>query len=166
MKLYCILTYLFNQCRVYSRSKNIKVDNYTAKNIILFDLKKEINNCLKNQLNQAVLNLPIYPNIHVWSKPWNRMERNTNGRWLDFWIYQDLWYMLRTLTKDESGKRKAIKRTEVFEDFKTINEHHDIGYDFPPMVMEYVWDKKGSTTFLSKICWTLASRFNPKVGNY
>ncbi len=76
-----------------------------------------------------------------------------------------LWYMYE-ISKDEKWKEEAIKRTEVFEDFKTITEHHDIGFMmFPAYGNGYIFgDKKEYKDILLTSAESLASRFNPAVG--
>ena len=70
------------------------------------------------------------------------------------------------LTKDDKWKKEAIKRTEVFESFKTINEHHDIGFMmFPAYGNGYLFgDKMEYKDVLLTSAKSLASRYNPKVG--
>ncbi|MCM4170177.1 glucuronyl hydrolase [Arenibacter sp. TNZ] len=168
MKLLLVsLLICLTSCQSLSRSKNIKVDNYTAKNINSFDLKKEINNC-EDQLNQAVpklTDLSKHPRlIETNETEWKEIP---NGRlvWTSGFYPGILWYMY-DLTKDEKWKEEAIKRTEVFEDFKTINEHHDIGFMmFPAYGNGYMFgDKKEYRDILLTSAESLASRFNPKVG--
>lgn len=168
MKL--LLVYLLiclTSCQSLSRSNNIKVDNYTANNINSFDLKKEIKNC-EDQLNQAVpklTDLSKHPRlIETNETEWKEIP---NGRlvWTSGFYPGILWYMY-DLTKEEKWKEEAIKRTEVFEDFKTINEHHDIGFMmFPAYGNGYMFgDKKEYRDILLTSAESLASRFNPKVG--
>tara|TARA_R110002050_G_scaffold9730_8_gene34343 strand:- start:1885 stop:3108 length:1224 start_codon:yes stop_codon:yes gene_type:complete len=90
-----------------------------------------------------------------------------NGRlvWTSGFYPGILWYMY-DITKDEKWKEEAIRRTEVFEDFKTITEHHDIGFMmFPAYGNGYILgDKKEYKDILLTSARSLASRYNPAVG--
>ncbi len=76
-----------------------------------------------------------------------------------------LWYAYE-ITADEKWKQEAIKRTEIFEDFKYITEHHDIGFMmFPAYGKGFeIGAKKDYKDILLTSANSLASRFNPKVG--
>ncbi|WP_017257340.1 glycoside hydrolase family 88 protein [Pedobacter arcticus] len=76
-----------------------------------------------------------------------------------------LWYAYDVTGKNK-WKQEAIKRTEVFEDFKNITEHHDIGFMmFPAYGLGYeIGGKKEYKDILLTSANSLASRFNPKVG--
>ncbi len=154
-------------CQNLSKNKNIKVDNKVTAKLSSFDLKKEIKNC-EAQLNKAVpklTDLSKHPRlIETNETEWKEIP---NGRlvWTSGFYPGILWYMY-DLTKEEKWKSEAIKRTEVFEDFKTINEHHDIGFMmFPAYGNGYIFgDKKEYKDILLTSAESLASRFNPKVG--
>ncbi|MDX1759976.1 MAG: hypothetical protein R3306_10105, partial [Arenibacter algicola] len=115
-------------CKSLTKNKNSVVDNMAVANIVSFDLDKEINNC-EAQLNKSVpklTDLTKHPRlIETNATEWKEIP---NGRlvWTSGFYPGILWYMY-DLTKDDKWKKEAIKRTEVFESFKTINEHHDIG---------------------------------------
>ncbi|MBC8767076.1 glycoside hydrolase family 88 protein [Arenibacter sp. BSSL-BM3] len=154
-------------CQNLSKNKNSTVDSKVTAKLSSFDLNKEIKNC-EAQLNQAV------PKLTDLSKHPRLIETNetewkeiSNGRlvWTSGFYPGILWYMY-DLTKEEKWKAEAIKRTEVFEDFKTINEHHDIGFMmFPAYGNGYIFgDKKEYKDILLTSAESLASRFNPKVG--
>lgn len=136
-------------------------------NIVSFDLDKEINNC-EAQLNKSVpklTDLTKHPRlIETNATQWKEVP---NGRlvWTSGFYPGILWYMY-DLTKDDKWKKEAIKRTEVFESFKTINEHHDIGFMmFPAYGNGYLFgDKMEYKDVLLTSAKSLASRYNPKVG--
>ncbi|MCK0147857.1 glycoside hydrolase family 88 protein [Arenibacter sp. F26102] len=165
--LFVSLLVCLASCQNLSKNKNIKVDNKVTAKLSSFDLKKEIKNC-EAQLNRAVpklTDLSKHPRlIETNETEWKEIP---NGRlvWTSGFYPGILWYMY-DLTKEEKWKSEAIKRTEVFEDFKTINEHHDIGFMmFPAYGNGYIFgDKKEYKDILLTSAESLASRFNPKVG--
>jgi len=154
-------------CQNLSKNKNIKVESTVNAKVNSFDLNKEIKNC-EAQLNRSVpklTDLSKHPRlIETTETEWKEIP---NGRlvWTSGFYPGILWYMY-DLTKDDKWKAEAIKRTEVFEDFKTINEHHDIGFMmFPAYGNGYIFgDKKEYKDILLTSGGSLASRFNPKVG--
>ena len=165
--LFVSLLVCFASCQNLSKNKNSIVDSKVTAKLNSFDLKKEIKNC-EAQLDQAVpklTDLSKHPRlIETNETEWKEIP---NGRlvWTSGFYPGILWYMY-DLTKDEKWKAEAIKRTEVFEDFKTINEHHDIGFMmFPAYGNGYIFgDKKEYKDILLTSAESLASRFNPKVG--
>ena len=168
MKLFLVsLLICLGSCRNLSKTKNINVDNQVVNSISSFDLNKEIKNC-EAQLNQSVpklTDLSKHPRlIETNESEWKEIP---NGRlvWTSGFYPGILWYMYN-LTKEEKWKEEAIKRTEVFEDFKTINEHHDIGFMmFPAYGNGYMFGKKKEyKDILLTSAESLASRFNPNVG--
>lgn len=131
------------------------------------NLDKMIDNC-EAQLNISVpklTDLSKHPRlIETDETEWKEVP---NGRlvWTSGFYPGILWYMY-DLTKDEKWKKEAIKRTEVFEDFKTITEHHDIGFMmFPAYGLGYkLGDMKNYKDVLLTSAASLATRYNPKVG--
>lgn len=132
-----------------------------------FDLKKAINHC-ENQLEQTVpklTDLTKHPRlIETGETEWKEVP---NGRlvWTSGFYPGILWYMYDLSGKDK-WKKEAIKRTEVFESFKTITEHHDIGFMmFPAFGLGYeLGGMKEYKDILLTSAASLASRYNPKVG--
>ena len=168
MKLFLVsLLICLASCQNLSKNKNIKEESKLSAKGYSFDLDKEIKNC-EDQLNQAVpklTDLNKHPRlIETNETEWKEIP---NGRlvWTSGFYPGILWYMY-DLTKDDKWKKEAIKRTEVFEDFKTITEHHDIGFMmFPAYGNGYLFgDKKEYKDILLTSAESLASRFNPNVG--
>ena len=132
-----------------------------------FNLEKAIKDC-ESQLEISVpklTDLTKHPRlIETNETDW---KEKPNGRlvWTSGFYPGILWYMY-DITKDEKWKAEAIKRTEVFEDFKTITEHHDIGFMmFPAYGLGYeLGGKKEYKDVLLTSAASLASRYNPKVG--
>lgn len=135
------------------------------------DLKKElehnINDC-ESQLKIAVPKLtdlskhPRY--IETNGTEWVQVPNNRLV-WTSGFYPGILWYMY-DLTHEKRWKDEAIKRTEVFEPYKTITEHHDIGFMmYPAFGNGYnIGGKKEYKDILLTSAKSLASRFNPKVG--
>ena len=168
MKLFFVsLLICLTSCKNMIKSKDSTDDNRLTAYNNSFDLTKAIEDC-EAQLNKAVpklTDLSKHPRlIETNEKEWKEIP---NGRlvWTSGFYPGILWYMY-DLTKEEKWKEEAIKRTEVFEDFKTINEHHDIGFMmFPAFGNGYiVGDKKEYKDILLTSAESLASRFNPNVG--
>ena len=168
MKLFFVsLLICLASCQNLSKKKNIKEESKLSAKVYSFDLDKEIKNC-EAQLNQAVpklTDLTKHPRlIETNETEWKEIP---NGRlvWTSGFYPGILWYMYN-LSKDEKWKKEAIKRTEVFEDFKTITEHHDIGFMmFPAYGNGYMLgDKKEYKDILLTSAQSLASRYNPNVG--
>ncbi|SHG03961.1 unsaturated chondroitin disaccharide hydrolase [Arenibacter palladensis] len=168
MKLFFVsLLICLASCQNLSKKNNIKEESKLSAKFYSFDLDKEIKNC-EAQLNQAVpklTDLTKHPRlIETNETEWKEIP---NGRlvWTSGFYPGILWYMYN-LSKDEKWKKEAIKRTEVFEDFKTITEHHDIGFMmFPAYGNGYMLgDKKEYKDILLTSAQSLASRYNPNVG--
>ena len=168
MKLFLVsLLICLASCQNLSKKKNIKEESKLSAKVYSFDLDKEIKNC-EAQLNQAVpklTDLTKHPRlIETNETEWKEIP---NGRlvWTSGFYPGILWYMY-DLSKDDKWKKEAIKRTEVFEDFKTITEHHDIGFMmFPAYGNGYILgDKKEYKDILLTSAQSLASRYNPNVG--
>ncbi|MEG3657284.1 glucuronyl hydrolase [Arenibacter palladensis] len=168
MKLFFVsLLICLASCQNLSKKKNIKEESKLSTKVYSFDLDKEIKNC-EAQLNQAVpklTDLTKHPRlIETNETAWKEIP---NGRlvWTSGFYPGILWYMY-DLSKDDKWKKEAIKRTEVFEDFKTITEHHDIGFMmFPAYGNGYLLgDKKEYKDILLTSAQSLASRYNPNVG--
>jgi len=147
-----------------------KSSNKNESSILLeneINLQKQIDDC-ENQLEIAVpklLDLTKHPRlIETNESNWKEVP---NGRliWTSGFYPGTLWYAY-DVTKNEKWKREAIRRTEVFEDFKTITEHHDIGFMmFPAYGNGYeIGGKKEYKDILLTSASSLASRFNPNVG--
>lgn len=131
------------------------------------DLQKQINDC-ENQLKIAVpklTDLTKHPRlIDTDQKEWKEVT-NDKLIWTSGFYPGVLWYTY-DVTGDERWKNEAIKRTEVFENFKNITEHHDIGFMmFPAYGNGYkIGGKKEYKDILLASAASLASRFNPNVG--
>ena len=132
-----------------------------------FNLNKEIKNC-EAQLEISVpklTDLTKHPRlIETDETQWKEVP---NGRlvWTSGFYPGILWYMY-DLTKDEKWRKEAIKRTDVFEDFKTITEHHDIGFMMFPafgLGCKLGGIKEYKDILLSSAA-SLATRYNPHVG--
>lgn len=108
-----------------------KTDETTtvSKNKITIDLQKQIDDC-ENQLEIAVpklTDLKKHPRlIDTDSTEWKQVG-NHKLIWTSGFYPGVLWYAY-DVTGNKKWKDEAIKRTEVFEDFKNITEHHDIGF--------------------------------------
>ncbi|TLP71706.1 glycoside hydrolase family 88 protein [Maribacter sp. ACAM166] len=132
-----------------------------------FSLEKAISDC-ESQLEISapkLTNLALHPRlIETNKKEWKEIK-NDRLMWTSGFYPGILWYMYN-LTKNEKWKKEAIKRTEVFEDFKTITEHHDIGFMmYPAFGLGFeLGDKKEYKDILLTSAASLATRFNPKVG--
>jgi unsaturated chondroitin disaccharide hydrolase len=146
-----------------------KTDNAIelSKNETTINLQKQIDDC-EHQLEIAVpklTDLTKHPRlIDTNESNWKEVP---NGRlvWTSGFYPGVLWYAY-DVTGNEKWKNEAIKRTEVFEDFKTITEHHDIGFMmFPAYGKGYeIGNKKKYKDILLTSATSLASRFNPNVG--
>ena len=132
-----------------------------------FNLNKEIKNC-EAQLEISapkLTDLTKHPRlIETDETQWKEVP---NGRlvWTSGFYPGILWYMY-DLTKDEKWRKEAIKRTDVFEDFKTITEHHDIGFMMFPafgLGCKLGGIKEYKDILLSSAA-SLATRYNPHVG--
>lgn len=134
---------------------------------IEFNESKAIEKC-EEQLEgtiSRVTDLSKHPRlIETGGSEWKQIP---NGKlvWTSGFYPGILWYMY-DITADEKWKDEAIKRTEVFEDFQFITEHHDIGFMmFPAYGNGYLLGgKKEYKDILLTSAASLASRFNPNVG--
>lgn len=132
-----------------------------------FDLKAAIT-AVDSQLEISVpklTDLTKHPRlIDTDSTGWKEVP---NGRlvWTSGFYPGILWYAY-DVTGKEKWEKEAIKRTEVFESFKTITDHHDIGFMmYPSYGLGYeIGGKKEYKDILLTSANSLASRFNPKVG--
>ena len=138
-----------------------------SENKIAIDLQKQIDDC-ENQLEIAVpklTDLTKHPRlIDTDSTEWKQVG-NHKLIWTSGFYPGVLWYAY-DVTGNKRWKNEAIKRTEVFEDFKNITEHHDIGFMmFPAYGNGYeIGDKKKYKDILLTSAASLASRFNSNVG--
>ena len=141
-------------------------DNKLKKNISI-DIQKQIDDCV-SQLEIAVpklTDLTKHPRfIEKEDKEWVQVD-NDELMWTSGFYPGILWYTYN-ITKEDKWKKEAIKRTEVFEDFKHIKEHHDIGFMmFPAYGKGFeIADKKEYKDILLTSAKSLATRYNPNVG--
>lgn len=148
-------------------SKENKVANVVPDAEISIDLEKQINDC-ESQLEISVpklTDLTLHPRlIETDSTEWKQVP-NHRLVWTSGFYPGILWYAY-DVTGNEKWKNEAIKRTEVFESFKTITEHHDIGFMmYPAFGLGYeIGGKKEYKDILLTSANSLASRFNPQVG--
>ncbi|TDI69160.1 MAG: glucuronyl hydrolase [Bacteroidetes bacterium] len=134
---------------------------------INFDLDQSIKNC-ETQLAISVpklTDLSKHPRlIETDEKEWKQIP---NGKlvWTSGFYPGILWYMY-DLTKDEKWKQEAIKRTEVFEEFQHIVEHHDIGFMMFPSYGNglLIGNKNEYKDILLSSAKSLSTRYNPNVG--
>jgi unsaturated chondroitin disaccharide hydrolase len=141
--------------------------NLVSENTVEINLQKQIDDC-EDQLEIAVpklTDLTKHPRlIETNETEWKEVP---NGKlvWTSGFYPGILWYAY-DVTGNEKWKTEAIKRTEVFEDFKNITEHHDIGFMmFPAYGNGYeIGGKTEYKDILLTSAASLASRFNPKVG--
>lgn len=148
-------------------SNKTKTSSTLSKTDVSIILQKQIEDC-ENQLEISVpklTDLTKHPRlIETNDSEWKEVP---NGRlvWTSGFYPGILWYAY-DVTGRQKWKKEAIKRTEVFEDFKTITEHHDIGFMmFPAYGKGYeIGNKKEYKSVLLTSAASLASRFNPKVG--
>jgi unsaturated chondroitin disaccharide hydrolase len=148
-------------------SKEKEVAKVVPEAAASIDLNKQINDCEK-QLEISVpklTDLTKHPRLIETNE--TEWEEVTNHKliWTSGFYPGILWYAF-DVTGNERWKDEAIKRTEVFEDFKNITEHHDIGFMmFPAYGLGYeIGGKKEYKDVLLTSANSLASRFNPKVG--
>ena len=136
-------------------------------NILEVDLDKQIKDC-ESQLEVTVsklTDLTKHPRlIETDSSEWKEVPNNKLV-WTSGFYPGILWYMYN-ITGEEKWKNEAVKRTEVFEDFKNIVEHHDIGFMmFPAYGKGFeIGNKKEYKDILVASAKSLATRYNPNVG--
>lgn len=151
-------------CKNKKENETVKVETETNVNI---DLNKLIQDC-EDQLEIAVpklTDLTKHPRlIEINETEWKEVT-NHKLIWTSGFYPGILWYAYNA-TGNERWKEEAIKRTEVFEDFKNIKEHHDIGFMmFPAYGLGYeIGGKEEYKDILLTSAESLASRFNPNVG--
>lgn len=154
-----------NSCKK-ADSKNDNVELALVDKVEGFDINSPIKNC-KSQLEKAVpklVDLNKHPRlIEKGDIEWKEVP-NDKLVWTSGFYPGILWYMY-DLTKDNKWKEEAIKRTEVFEDFKNIVEHHDIGFMmFPAYGKGFeIGEKEEYKDILLTSAKSLASRYNPNV---
>ncbi|MBD0831641.1 glycoside hydrolase family protein [Aestuariibaculum sediminum] len=151
--------------------KELKANNEiglaSAKELDTFNLESLIADC-ETQLEISVpklTDLSKHPRlIETGKKEWKEVPNNRLV-WTSGFYPGVLWYMY-DISQNEKWKLEAIKRTEVFDSFKTITEHHDIGFMmFPAFGKGYeLGGKKEYKDILLTSAGSLASRFNPQVG--
>ncbi len=145
---------------------NSKKDNESGSKANI-DLQKQIDD-VEHQLEIAVpklTDLTKHPRlIETDGVEWQQVK-NHKLVWTSGFYPGILWYAY-DVTGKEKWKQEAIKRTEVFEDFKNMTDHHDIGFMmFPAYGLGYeIGSKKEYADILLTSANSLASRFNPKVG--
>ena len=131
------------------------------------DLTQLIEDC-NNQLEISVpklTDLTKHPRLIETNETEWQQVTNNKLIWTSGFYPGVLWYTYEA-TGNERWKEEAIKRTEVFEEYKNITEHHDIGFMmFPAYGKGYeIGGKKEYKDILLTSANSLASRFNPKVG--
>lgn len=124
----------FISCKETSKKRTNESSTERTINKQLFNLEKTIADC-EAQLEISVpklTDLTVHPRlIETGETEWKEVP---NGRlmWTSGFYPGILWYMY-DLTKDEKWKLEAIKRTNVMEEFKTVDKHHDIDFMmYPP----------------------------------
>lgn len=130
------------------------------------DLQRLIDDC-NNQLDISVpklTDLTKHPRLIETNKTEWKQVGNDKLIWTSGFYPGILWYTYDA-TGNERWKEEAIKRTEVFEEYKNITEHHDIGFMmFPAYGKGYeIGGKKEYKDILLTSANSMATRFNPKV---
>jgi unsaturated chondroitin disaccharide hydrolase len=168
LKLILVFTvFCLISCQDSQKKKQAKTETKVDLDLMSINLDQAIKNCV-SQLEIAVpklTDLSKHPRlIETNQSEWVEVP-NHRLKWTSGFYPGILWYMY-DLTKDEKWKQEAIKRTEVFEDYKTITEHHDIGFMiFPAFGNGYkLGGKKEYKDVLLTSAASLASRYNPTVG--
>ncbi len=162
-----ILLLFFLMSLVSCNSSKKKTTVILSKNETTINLQKQIDDC-ENQLEIAVpklVDLSKHPRlIDTDVTEWKQVN-NDKLIWTSGFYPGVLWYAY-DVTGNDKWKNEAIKRTEVFEDFKNITEHHDIGFMmFPAYGNGYeIGGKTAYKDILLTSAASLASRFNPNVG--
>ena len=110
-------------------SKENEVANAVSDTDVSIDLDKQIKDC-ETQLEIAVpklTDLTKHPRlIETNGTEWKEVT-NHKLIWTSGFYPGILWYAY-DVTGNERWKEEAIKRTEVFESFKNMTDHHDIGF--------------------------------------
>jgi unsaturated chondroitin disaccharide hydrolase len=151
-------------CNITNK-KDTVAKNSTTENTI--NLQKQIDDC-ENQLKIAVpklTDLTKHPRLIETNETEWKQVGNHKLVWTSGFYPGVLWYAY-DVTGNERWKKEAIKRTEVFESFKNITEHHDIGFMmFPAYGKGYeIGNKNEYKDILLTSAASLATRFNPNVG--
>lgn len=147
-----------------TRQANLEIKKETK---VSSNVNALIRDC-ESQLNRAVpklTDLSKHPRlIEANATEWKQVNNNKLV-WTSGFYPGVLWYMY-DVTRNPKWKAEAIKRTEVFENFKFITEHHDIGFMmFPAYGKGFeIGDKQEYKDILLTSAKSLASRYNEKVG--
>ncbi|MDD7887841.1 glycoside hydrolase family 88 protein [Flavivirga sp. 57AJ16] len=143
------------------------VAEVVTNNKVSIDLEKQIDDC-EFQLEITVpklTDLTKHPRlIETNETTWEQVD-NDELIWTSGFYPGILWYAYN-ITGNKKWKDEAIKRTEVFEDYKNIKVHHDIGFMMFPAYGNgfIIGDKKEYKDILITSANSLATRFNPNVG--
>lgn len=161
--LFLVFIISFVSCTT-SKKKETAITNTTNSTI---NLQKLIKDC-ENQLEISVpklTDLTKHPRLIETNETEWKQVKNDKLVWTSGFYPGVLWYAFN-ITGNKKWKDEAIKRTEVFENFKYITEHHDIGFMmFPAYGLGYKFgNKKEYKDILMTSAESLASRFNPNVG--
>tara|TARA_R110001592_G_scaffold157648_1_gene388522 strand:+ start:2624 stop:3910 length:1287 start_codon:yes stop_codon:yes gene_type:complete len=138
-----------------------------SKNNVEINLQKLVDDC-EHQLEISVpklTDLTKHPRlIETDSTEWKEVT-NHKLIWTSGFYPGILWYAY-DVTGNDRWKEEAIKRTEVFEDYKNIIEHHDIGFMmYPAYGNGYnIGGEKEYKDILLTSAESLSTRFNPNVG--
>ena len=106
---------------------------------------------MKNKIRLSIVGTGYFSQFHF--DAWKRLDVEVVG--------------ICSLNKHEALERsKQFNNCKVFEDFKNIREHHDIGFMmFPAYGKGFeIGNKKEYKDILLTSAASLASRFNPNVG--
>lgn len=148
-------------------SKKEQIEKTATNTLVSIDLDKQIEDC-EMQLEIAVpklTDLTKHPRfIENYQTEWQQVD-NDELIWTSGFYPGILWYAYN-ITGNEKWKNEAIKRTEVFEDYKNITEHHDIGFMMLPAYGKgyEIGNKKEYKDILITSANSLATRFNPNAG--
>ncbi|MCT4601434.1 MAG: glycoside hydrolase family 88 protein [Marinifilum sp.] len=153
-------------CNRSVQTNNTKL-NVSNIDFINLDVNTLIKDC-ESQLNKAtpkITDLSKHPRFIETNKTEWEQVPNDKLIWTSGFYPGILWYMY-DITGNKKWKNEAIKRTEVFEDFKNITEHHDIGFMMFPAYGKgfQIGNKHEYKDILLTSAKSLASRFNENVG--
>lgn len=143
-------------------SKEKEVANVVSDTEVSIDLNKQINDCEK-QLEISVpklTDLTKHPRLIETNETEWKEVTNNKLIWTSGFYPGILWYAY-DVTGNDRWKQEAIKRTEVFGDYKNITEHHDIGFMmFPAYGLGYeIGGKKEYKDILLASAQSLSTRF-------
>jgi unsaturated chondroitin disaccharide hydrolase len=164
--LFLSLVFSYVSCKENTQAKQAKLEA-KKETVIKFDANTLIQDC-ESQLNKAVLkltDLSKHPRlIETNATEWKQVP-NDKLIWTSGFYPGVLWYMY-DIMGNQKWKDEAIKRTEVFEDFKNITEHHDIGFMMFPAYGKglEIGNKQEYKDILLTSAKSLASRYNQNVG--